>query len=348
MKKMLFTAIHPAPYIDTWILGLKKYYAVDVAYNYKESAAKTWREYKPINGVVIKEYGLAKWTRLIKKNDIIVLNGWNNPYNIYALIIALLLHKKTAVFSDYPVEIKKGSLKWFLKNAFLSLLVPRILCATHSTQEYYRDVFSYKEENTIFFPYATKEPLTTNEFNLRRIKSIERDGQIKIFVANNFRARKGYDVLTEALGLLEGDLLKQIDLIIAGSGELKEEYSKKIKQIVSDVKLLGWIEEEEYSDLLKNTDLFIHASTFEPFGIPPIDAMKYGKALIVSDGVKSVSSIIVNSKNGFIFHAGNAKDLAEKLAQAISMKERLYQIGENGKRDICKIYNNEFLDNLNL
>lgn len=345
---MLFTAIHPAPYIDSWIVGLRKYYAVDVAYNYSKSAAKTWRDYQPTDGIVIKEYGLVSWTRLVKRSDVIVLNGWNKPYNIYTLIIALLLNKKVAVFSDYPVEVKRYSLKWFFKKLFFSLLVPRILCATYSTKRYYQEVFSYKEGNTIFFPYATKDAPNTDDFNVERIHVLTNGGNLKIFVANNFRARKGYDVLTKAMGLLDKNLLAHTDFVIAGSGELQEEYSRKIKQIVPNVRFLGWVEENEYSKLLKETDLFIHASTFEPFGIPPIDAMKYGKAIVVSDSVKSVSDIIHNLKNGFLFHAGCAEDLAEKLTQAIAMREKLYQIGKKGRQDICQIYNDDFLKSLNL
>ena len=94
--------------------------------------------------------------------------------------------------------------------------------------------------------------------------------------------------------------------------------------------------------------MFIHASTFEPFGIPPIDAMKYGKLVIASDGVKSISDIIVNGENGFMFHAGNSEELAQMLMQVIHLKEGVYEIGRKGKCDICRIYNNSFLDDLNL
>ena len=112
----------------------------------------------------------------------------------------------------------------------MSLLVPRVLCATHSTQKYYQKVFAYKEKNTLFFPYATKEAPLSCDFNLERIKSIKEGDNIKFFVANNFRERKGYDVLTKALALLDKDLLTQILLVIAGSGELQEEFSLKIKK----------------------------------------------------------------------------------------------------------------------
>lgn len=341
MKRLLFTAIHPAPYIDQWIWELRKYYDIEIAYNYKKSAAKTWQSYSPISGKIIKEYGLVGWTKQIIKNDVILLNGWNKPYNIYTLFIAFLIRKEILVFSDYPTEVIKYSLKWFLKKCFLFLFVPRILCATQSTQKYYQRIFSYKKKNTIFFPYATIAAPDLTDFNTNRSHSLMQGDKIRIFVANNFRARKGYNVLTDSLLLLSKKELSEIDLIIAGSGELFDEYCSKLKEIKSDIKFLGWIENDTYSEYLEKTDIFIHASIFEPFGIPPVDALKYGKLLIVSDGVKSTDEIIVDGVNGYIFKAGNAKELALKIKEAVKNRRNLYKMAAKGKEDACKVYNNE-------
>ena len=46
------------------------------------------------------------------------------------------------------------------------------------------------------------------------------------------------------------------------------------------MKLKGWVEYAEYLDILAANDVFIHASLHEPFGIPPMDAMRYGKLVI--------------------------------------------------------------------
>lgn len=114
--------------------------------------------------------------------------------------------------------------------------------------------------------------------------------------------------------------------------------SKKIKP---DIKFLGWIENDTYSEYMEQTDVFIHASIFEPFGIPPVDAMKYGKLLIVSDGVKSTDEIILDGVNGYIFSAGDAKELASKIKNVVKNRKNLYEMAAKGKEDVCKVYNNE-------
>ena len=58
--------------------------------------------------------------------------------------------------------------------------------------------------------------------------------------------------------------------------------------------------------------------------------------------------MVVNGKNGFMFHAGNSVELAQLLTQTINLKEKIYKIGQRGKYDICKVYNNSFLNDLNL
>lgn len=346
MKKILFTAIHPAPYIDQWIFELRKNYEIQVAYNYAKSAAKTWTTYTPVKGKLLKEYGLIGWFKQIITNDIIILNGWNKPYNIYSLIITLLFRKKVFVFSDYPVENSKYTFKWYIKKCFLSLLVPYILCATKSTQKYYQRIFSYKEKNTIFFPYATIKAPDLTEINRQRQSELLLNHKIRFFIANNFRKRKGYDIFIQSLLFLTPKELAQMDLIIAGSGELFHEYSTKLKGIKSDIKFLGWIEENEYENYLQQTDVLIHASTFEPFGIPPIDAMKFGKLVISSDGVKSINETIVDGINGYIFKAGNPQELSQKIKETIKNRDILYDIALKGKEDICKIYDNAYFGNL--
>lgn len=342
MKKLLFTAIHPAPYIDQWINELKKYYDVSVAYNYGKSAAKTWQFYTPVSGKMIREYGIFRWTMQIVHSDIILLNGWNKFYNIYTLFVAFIYRKKVFVFSDYPIEVTKYSFKWFVKKVFLTLFVPQILCATQSTQKYYQNIFSYKENNTIFFPYETVIPPELINFNAIRNHCLINGDKIRFFIANNFRERKGYNVLVDSLSLLSSEELSEIDLVIAGSGELFEEYSLRLKDIKSDIVFLGWVESSTYSEYLKQTDVFIHASLFEPFGIPPVDSMKYGKLLIVSDGVKSTDELIIDGINGYIFPAGNFGELALRIKNVIHNRNIIYKIASRGKHDACKIYNNEF------
>ena len=129
---------------------------------------------------------------------------------------------------------------------------------------------------------------------------------------------------------------------IAGNGELYDEIKNRLDKLNEDIILLGWIEDEQYLYEMDHCDIFIHASVFEPFGIPPLDAMCRGKLLIASDGVESVNTIIENGVNGFVFEADNGGELANIL-ENIS-RSQIYVIGNNGRNKLLETYNNRVFE----
>lgn len=340
MKKVFFSSIHPAPYVDRWINSLSSVCDLTVAYNYKKSAAKTWKDYTPITGLCYEEIGAYSWLKQMLRCDYIILGGWCEKINILSLIVARLLWKKLAVFSDHPYEVRKYSLGWVKKKLILSF-VPNIFCATHSTINYYKDTFGYKDENLFFFPYTFDLDIPDlTKYNETRNNALVSGAKIKMFVANNFRERKGYKCLYEAFKIVcSKGLLDKFEITIAGSGEEFEKYSSLIKSLSKDVKFLGWIDSEDYLKLMADTDIFVHASIFEPFSIPPIDAMKRGKLLVASTGVKSTELLLKNGQNGYKFDADDSYGLAE-IIETIAMKpEIIYDCGKEGCKDVDSFYN---------
>lgn len=342
MMKVFFASIHPAPYIDSWLRNISNVCDLIVAYNYKKSAAKTWKNYEPFPGVCYEEIGALSWIKIMLKCDYIILGGWHERINIISLIVAKIFGKKLAAFSDHPYEVKKHSLSWWKKKLIL-FFVPNILCATHSTIKYYQDIFGYQNKNLFFFPYAFEQNIPNlTAYNTERVKLLSAGAKIKMFVANNFRERKGYKCLYEALQMIKQQgLIDRFEITIAGSGEEFGHYSKLLFELSKDIKLLGWINNEDYLKLMADTDIFVHASMFEPFSIPPIDALKRGKLLIASDGVKSTELLLKNGTNGFCFKAGNPAELASVLSEISLDVSLVYHCGMAGKIAVDELYNNQ-------
>lgn len=346
MTKVFFASIHPAPYVDTWIQNINGICDLTVAYNYRKSAAKTWNNYVPTPGICYEDIGIITWLKSMLRCDYIILSGWHEKINILSLIIAKIFCKKVAVFSDHPYEVKKYSIPWWKKKIILSL-VPNIFCATHSTINYYHKTFGYKDKNLYFFPYAYDQEIPDlSKYNEERNIQISSGSNIKLFVANNFRERKGYKCLYESLKELSRQgLLNKFEITIAGSGEEFEYYSSLLHLLSKEIQLLGWIDNDVYSKQMAETDIFVHASNFEPFSIPPIDAMKRGKLLIASDGVKSTEQLLDNGINGFCFKSGNSSELAAILSRILDSPSIIYKCGNTGKKDVDKMYNNQIYVN---
>ena len=151
-----------------------------------------------------------------------------------------------------------------------------------------------------------------------------------------------YSILTAFELLHSKSLLGQYRIRIAGNGELYDEIKNKLDNLNEDITFIGWIEDEQYLYEMDHCDIFIHASQFEPFGIPPLDALCRAKMLIASSGVESVNSIIDNGIDGYIFKADSGEELATILEKI--NRTQIYKIGDNGRKKLLETYNDSVFE----
>ena len=344
MKKctILFSTVHPSPYMDEMIECIKCDYKVNVIYNYLSDKYKKWNNYSWVAGFLFKDLSLKRIIELIRVSNFIIIGGWGSWECIKLILLSKLLSKKIAVFSDCPIKVKKNLFTYWFKKYFLFKQINYFFCATISTIDIYSKYYNIDLNRLKYFPYAFNVPKESyiENINNSRIQELKNGSLPRIFISNSFYKRKGYDILFELFKEVEkNNLLEKYDISIAGLGEGYTNYKFKFKSLSSKIKFLGWLEYEDYLDMMNNTDIFIHTSLFEPFGIPPIDAMARGKLLIVSDGVQSTTLIIKNGQNGYIYSATDAKQLIT-IFENIKI-ESIYDIGLNAIKTTSENYSKE-------
>lgn len=215
----------------------------------------------------------------------------------------------------------------------MKTLVDNIFCATVDTKLFYMQYYNFRADKLFVVPYAHNYATVPVEINDKRQEALASGAKMKLLIANNFDQRKGYRIVYDAFShLKKAGILNQFEINIAGIGEELEIYQGKISELSDKIKFLGWIEVEQYRQLMRETDIYLHASLREPFGIPPVDALNLGKLLIVSDTVHSCCGIIENGKNGFTYPATDASALANALVQALNLGKDVYQLGANGPK----------------
>lgn len=332
-KKILFTTSHPAPYWDIIYNDISKNADITVYYNRIKDKDKAWKNQNNVKGKVESEISLKEKINDIKNIDFAVLGGWNNKNNLLFMFLLILFRKPFAFFSDVPDENSITLFKKIFKKIFF-MFVPYLYLTGKTGKEHYQKYYGIKDSKIKIFPYGINLPdekLIKEKID-RRINEMKnvKDSKLKIFIANRFLERKGYKTVYKAFKLLnEKGLLNKFDIVIAGKGEFFDEYEKKFNNLQSNIKLLGWIEFDEYNNNLNDCDIYLHSSYFEPYGIPVIDAMIHGKIVIASDGVMSALDNIKNEENGFIYSKYDEKKL-------VSILEKLI----NGQIDISNIMNN--------
>lgn len=94
-------------------------------------------------------------------------------------------------------------------------------------------------------------------------------------------------------------------LSIVGKGHLEESIKKKAK---SNVKLLGFIDNEKLPELMSNHDVLVLPSKTEPWGLVVEEAIYFGIPVIVSDKVGSAPEMVEELGTGMVFSGNDGQD----------------------------------------
>ncbi len=349
MRKILVTAIHPAPYIDLWLEALNVYYSVDALYLHDVTPEKGWKNYQNDNVKLYAQYSFLSKLKLMTEYDLVILSGWNTMEHIFLSISLLFFETKVAFFCDHPIVGQTKSSHFY--NAIKRLIFGSadfILPASMSCKLYLEKTYGIKKKKMHVFPYAHSTPQTDIlKVNRQRQEQLRDGKKIKLLIANRFVERKGYKIVLNAFKILQKDnLLNQFDITVVGDGEQFVCYKDLFTRLYHGINFLGWVENEDYENYMDNCDVFLHASLFEPFGIPPLDAMQRGKTIIVSDGVKSVDFIAENCKTSgiYVYSSDNSSQLVEILKTIVKDRDRLYDNSEK----IITVANENYSAHINI
>lgn len=153
MKKILFTQVHPAPYIDKWLYEMEKFFSLDVLYNKEKSKEKSWKGFNGYKGSLYKDVTFFQLVKKVWKADLCFVSGWTNKDCFKTIMLGMLFHKKVGIFTDFPFHQNKYA--DIFKKIFLYRFVNYIFCATQSTCLYIEKKYGNAAKGkTMFFPYA--------------------------------------------------------------------------------------------------------------------------------------------------------------------------------------------------
>lgn len=278
-----------------------------------------------------KSNNIWKLLRQARNSDLVIITGWHNKIHVLLSIFCFCFNVKYCYWMDVS-ERPPDSLKTLIKKMLLKttdfLLVTGVEGINRISKWYNLDQKKFRD-----FPYLSA-PINEDKafiFNEERKKKLNEGDKIKILICNRFEERKGYHSLYKALQIINKNILSDFRFLIIGSGTQYEKYKELFNDLKLDIEIKSWVEYENYIEYIMSTDVLIHASLHEPFGIPPIDAMAHGKLVIASDEVMSTYDRISNGKNGFLYKAGDSDELAKILTYITHNKNNIYEFGSRAK-----------------
>jgi glycosyltransferase involved in cell wall biosynthesis len=186
--------------------------------------------------------------------------------------------------------------------------------------------FGIDEQKVLLTPIGMQERKIDpkNREILRKSYNLE-NSKIVLYVGSIFQ-RRHIPVLIEAIKSLK----EEVQLIVIGENrtfprqDLHE--TAKINSVDSRITFLEYAASKVVQDYYQMADAFVYLSTYEGFGIPPLEAMSYGLPVVISK-TPAMDEVYADSAE---FAAINPQAVSESLNRVLydhTLREKLILAG---------------------
>ena len=198
--------------------------------------------------------------------------------------------------------------------------------------------------NVDYFDPTTK--LESDEKKLLKKWEIEKDKKI-ILLPGRLTSWKGQELFIEAINLVNIELgYEAFYAVILGSEQGRDLYKKKLIRQAEQFRMNNQVKFIDHCmDMAlayKISDIIVSASTEpEAFGRVAVEAQSIEKPIIARN-IGGSNETVIDEKTGYLFEAGNAKELSQKILKVLYLDENtLKLIGSEGRKNIVKKFNVE-------
>jgi glycosyltransferase involved in cell wall biosynthesis len=268
-------------------------------------------------------------------------------FPLFTSLLSMLLLKNI----DFVVTVhqfcdtaRAGSLGWMnrLETYIWKHLVKKICCVSEPLKAEVLSRVGIRHMDKVnvisnwIYPieyyYAPEKETTHKE---------ENDG-IRIVAIGRLSQEKGFDVLIEAIHILEKEGI-DVRCDIFGEGPERVKLASQIQnhRLNNRVKLQG--NHASIRRLLSKYDLLAVPSRRESFGLVVLEAYDAGIPIVASN-TPGLNYTVKDKKTGLLFESGNAESLAHQITVLVTNPELAASLTIDGKALLAR----EYLPNMNL
>jgi glycosyltransferase involved in cell wall biosynthesis len=261
---------------------------------------------------------------------IIFMIGWGSATAWLGFLACRLSGTPFFLFGDSSFPPPETSLRQRLRARMLRAIFRQasgFMTSGHLNADYYAH---YGADRRRFFHmpfaidndrFAAAAQLTAAEREeLRERHGIAPD-EVAIGFSGKLVERKDPRTLAEAFARMRNR--DKARLVFIGDGPLRPELEKTDR-----ARFLGFVNQSDLPHAYAMCDLLVLPSQFEPRGLVVNEAMACGLPVIASDRVGAVGDLVQDGENGFVFPAGDAAALAERLDRIVeddALRSRMAQ-----------------------
>lgn len=265
----------------------------------------------------------------------------NSPYDISVLSgkTKFKIDYKAIIFVKHDTAIKFTK---FYPNSLIKNKPFKVVALNSADYSIFLKQYPKENVELIQDGLDIKESIDLNESDFEYINSlgINNENKVILSVGRLEDTQKGFSFGIKAMNLLK-DKYPSLRYVIAGKGPNIEMYENLISKynLEDEVKLLGYVTDEQKYSLFRRADIFLLPSSKETFGLAIIEAMHFGKPIITTKNEGSID-IIKEGYNGF-FAERNENDIANKVEKVLSLNKTKLAVIRKNSIKVSEIFSAE-------
>ena len=273
------------------------------------------------------------------------------------LIATKLTRRKFVTTFHGTYNFKSDLKKWYNSVMVRSdlIIAGSNFIFSHIKENYSKYLSNKKKFLVIFIgintDYLNPKKIKESDKNLLKKKWNITDEKKIILLPGRLTEWKGQEMFIEAISLLKKNLSEiEFIAVILGSDQGRKIYKKKLIRLVEQHRLSGnviFVDHLELMPIAYEISTVIVSSSIEPeaFGRVSVEAQSMEKPIVASN-IGGSNETIINDKTGFLFKAGDSKNLSEKLKEVLNLSElTLNGICAEGRKNIIAKFNVEKMCN---
>lgn len=238
----------------------------------------------------------------------------------------------------------RGPLRAILRDRFLKRIYGHssalLYIGEHSRQHYQR--LGVPPQKLIFSPYCVDTSVFQPDEESRRTLRPEArsvmgipDQRVVLLFSGKLSARKGVDLLIDAVKRLDSSIRDNVTVVFLGAGEKEADLkTAAANEPLVDARFIGFQNQSQLSRYYHAADLLVLPSvTGETWGLVVNEAMHHGLPALVSDDVGCAPDLIERGTTGAVFASNSVTTLTESIEMALPLVGR-EQIRDNCRRRI--------------
>lgn len=279
------------------------------------------------------------WSVLSDWRERVFIVGWTNPTTRALIVLFWLLRRNYGMWFDLPQERHASFLRNLVRNFYYFMLRTsrsKVFCVGKQSMEFFCKK-GFIKSRLVCMPILTdiNRHLVMSSMKRHEIRQKYGLGQKDLFIVTGSRLiyQKGFDLLINAVAMLDHHVRDHVKVLIIGRGNEKQSLLElaSTKGIQRQIYIEEWMCEDDFVQHIASGDLAVHPARFDAYGGITLCAMAAGVPVIGSTMSGSAMDRIVHGINGWLFESEDSVALSKIIRTLYMDRDAISRAGKEAR-----------------